>query len=299
MGNRKRRVNSFNDSAYWNSKYYQHYVDRLTEIALSRFEWVNLPDTCDARFLELCLLENGMCVFFWDEVLGYLNLQVLINGGFNVYRIPVNRRAFAVNGYQKQLTEEDSVIIYGDMLRSNCTFTDILMYAKRLAELDRIIDVNCKNQKTPLLIKGSESQMLTLKNLYMKYDGNVPVLFGDDSLDISGFNVLQTNAPYISDKIYELKSNIWNEALTYLGIANLNIQKKERMITDEVLRSQGGTVASRQSGLNARKQACDMINRMFGLNVDVRFNEDLDVGIKKQDDGKDDSDGEGGEVNEL
>ena len=85
---------------------------------------------------------------------------------------------------------------------------------------------------------------------------------------------LKTDAPYVSDKLYQLKTQIWNEALTYLGISNLSIQKKERLITDEAIRSQGGTIASRYSRLEARRKACEEINDMFGLNVSVDYRHD-------------------------
>ena len=79
----------------------------------------------------------------------------------------------------------------------------------------------------------------------------------------------------IADKLTELKSQVWNEALTYLGISNVNIQKKERLITDEVARTQGGTIASRYSRLESRRQAAEKINDMFGLDITVDFREDF------------------------
>ena len=253
---------------------YYEYLDRLTELAISMFEWKNLPKQIDERFLELTLFTDGQIVFFKDNELDdYLALQVATNGGFNVYRIPLKRRAYAVNGYQKQLTIQDSVIIYNNMLRKNSIRT-VKLYAKRLANLDRIIDVNANAQKTPVLVQGNEQQKLTLQNVYKEYDGNAPVIFGYNDLDLKGFTVLKTDAPFVSDKLYQLKTQLWNECLTYLGISNLNIQKKERLVADEVVRNQGGTIASRYSRLNARRQACEMINDMFGLNIEVDYRED-------------------------
>ena len=78
----------------------------------------------------------------------------------------------------------------------------------------------------------------------------------------------------MADKIYQLKTQIWNEALTYLGISNLNIQKKERLISDEVTRNQGGTIASRYSRLESRREAVKKINDMFGTNIEVNYRED-------------------------
>lgn len=277
----RRRKTNFEESLAMNDYTYIQYAYRLMELSISMFEWKNLPEGIDERFLEMVLFTDGQAVFFKDDELGdYLALQCLINGKLNVYRIPINRRAFAVNGYQKQLTDKDSVIIFNNMLHTN-SWLDVKMFAKRLYNLDRIIDVNANAQKTPVLIKGNEQQRLTLTNLYKEFDGNAPVIFADKSLDMNALQVLSTQAPYVADKIYQLKTQIWNEALTYLGISNVSFQKRERMVSDEVTRSQGGTIASRYSRLNARRQACEQINKMFGLNIDCVFREDYQSGKRE------------------
>ena len=268
-----KRDGKFWQSARRNNATYLQYYMHLTELAMSMFEWKNLPPTVDARFLELTLFEDGQIVFFKDEELGYLCLQCAVNGGFNVYRIPTNRRAYAVNGYQKNLTENDSVIIYNNFLHTN-SMLDVRNFAERLYNIDRAIDVNVNAQKTPILIKCDEQQRLTMLNTYQQYDGNQPVIFGDKALNTNAFQVLNTGAPLVADKLYVLKTQLWNECLTYLGISNINVQKKERLITDEVTRNQGGTIASRYSRLEARRQACEQINRMFGLDIECNYRED-------------------------
>lgn len=292
----RRRKTNFEESLAMNDYTYIQYAYRLMELSISMFEWKNLPEGVDERFLEMVLFTDGQAVFFKDDELGdYLALQCLINGKLNVYRIPINRRAFAVNGYQKQLTDKDSVIIFNNMLHTN-SWLDVKMFAKRLYNLDRIIDVNANAQKTPILIKGNETQRLTLTNLYKEYDGNAPVIFADKSLDMNALQVLSTQAPYVADKIYQLKTQIWNEALTYLGISNVSFQKRERMVSDEVTRSQGGTVASRYSRLNARRQACEQINKMFGLNIDCDFREDYQFSEEVMNFTKDNQSGEKGNI---
>lgn len=293
-----RKKSNFEESLAMNNYTYMQYAYRLMELSVAMFEWKNLPEGIDERFLEMVLFTDGHAVFFKDDELGdYLALQCLINGKLNVYRIPINRRAFAVNGYQKQLTDKDSVIIFNNMLHTN-SWLDVKMFAKRLYNLDRIIDVNANAQKTPILIKGSEQQRLTLTNLYKEYDGNAPVIFADKSLDMNALQVLSTQAPYVADKIYQLKTQIWNEALTYLGISNVSFQKRERMVSDEVTRSQGGTVASRYSRLNARRQACEQINKMFGLNIECDFREDYQFSEEVMDFTKDNQSGEKGNIGE-
>lgn len=292
----RRRKTNFEESLAMNDYTYIQYAYRLMELSISMFEWKNLPEGIDERFLEMVLFTDGQAVFFKDDELGnYLALQCLINGKLNVYRIPIRRRAFAVNGYRKQLTDKDSVIIFNNMLHTN-SWLDVKMFAKRLYNLDRIIDVNANAQKTPILIKGNETQRLTLTNLYKEYDGNAPVIFADKSLDMNALQVLSTQAPYVADKIYQLKTQIWNEALTYLGISNVSFQKRERMVSDEVTRSQGGTVASRYSRLNARRQACEQINKMFGLNIECDFREDYQFSEEVMDFTKDNQSGEKGNI---
>lgn len=273
---RKRRGNGqFEESALLNNISYMQYFNRLTELAISMFEWQNLPPTVDPRYIELHLFQNGSMVYFNDDVVGNLCLDCLPNGNFDVYGNPVNRRAYSsYNNYQRDLNEDNSIIIWNNYLRTN-SITDIKLYSKRLYLLDRIIDVNANAQKTPVLVQGTEKQRLTLLNLYKEFDGNSPFIFGDKNLDLNALKSLNTGAPYVADKIYQLKTQIWNEALTYLGISNINIQKKERLITDEVTRNQGGTIASRYSRLQARREAVDKINAMFGTNIRVDYREDF------------------------
>ena len=270
-----RRKTQFGESAIRNNGPDGFYLERLTELAISMFEWKNLPKELDPRFLELTLFQDGQAVWFRDDDLEkYLALQVITNGRLNVYRVPIDRRAFAVNGYQRELNIDNSVIIYNNYLRTN-SYKMCVLYAKKLYNLDRIIDVNANAQKTPVLIRVSETQRLTAINTYKEWDGNQPVIVGEKDLDPNMLTVLKTDAPYVSDKLYQLKTQYWNEALTYLGISNLNIQKKERLVSDEVVRAQGGTIASRYSRLEARREACDKINEMFGLNVEVDYREDF------------------------
>ena len=258
----------FWESQRYNSEGFLSYYNRLMSLSISMFEWKNLPSSVDERFLELCLFGDGFCVFFKDEVLGLLALRCAIGAPLNVYNIPTYRRAYASNGYQMELNEEDSVIIYNNEIHTNSAL-DVELFSKRLYEIDRIIDINVRAQKTPLLVLSDETQRLTMKNVYMKYEGNEPVIFGDNkNINPNAIQVLKTDAPFVSMDLYDLKIRYYNEALTYLGISNISFQKKERMVSDEVIRNMGGTIANRYSRLNARQQACKAINEMFKNDLD-------------------------------
>jgi hypothetical protein len=251
------------------------------EFAINMFEWRNLPPTVDERFLELTLYEKGYCLYFNDEVVGNLALTCTIGGMLDVYRIPTERRAFAVNGYNKICTSQDSVLIFNNYLHTPTILT-IELFARRLYEIERTIDVNVKAQKTPSLVLASEQQRLTMINLYMQYDGNEPFIFGDKDMEFDGIKCLKTDAPYVADKLQVLKHQIWNEALTFCGIENSNQDKKERLVADEVGSNYGNIEAQRNVMLNARRQAADKINRMFGTNIEVGFRSNLNTMVNSE-----------------
>lgn len=266
----------FNDVASLNNRTYNFFYERLSELAISVFKWHNLPPTIDERFLELTLMERGYCLFFNDPDIGFLSLPCLIGGNLDVYRIPIDRTAYATNGYQYNTTKQDSTLIFNNYAHTP-TIPYVELFARRLTNCERTVDVNVNAQKTPVLILATEKQRLTLKNFYMQYDGNYPFIAGNKELDVSGIKAVSTQAPYVSDKLTELKQSIWAEALTWLGISNLNLSKKERLVSDEVSSNLGFVNTQRFTRLNARTQACEEINRKFGLNISVTFREDTNL----------------------
>lgn len=274
MGKRK---NNFNESLIDNVYTLEQYISILQGIAISMFEWKNVPDSIDTRYIERSLFREGSAIYFNDEVLNEdLCLSMISQGQFDVYGVPVKRIAFSkYNNYQKELNKENSVVIWNNLDRVP-SYPIIMCFAYRLYNLDRIIDVNANAQKTPILIRCDEKQRLTLKNAFKEFNGNSPVIYADNNFDPESLTVLKTDAPYISDKIYDLKTNLWNEALTYLGIPSANVMKKERLIKDEVLRGLGGTLANRYSRLEARQHAVEQINKMFGTNIEVGIREEID-----------------------
>ena len=304
MSKRRRKDLQFWESTEMNNRTYLHYYDRGMELAISRFEYKNLPDSLDERFIELTLYSKGASVWFKDEnldmpepepssnviVLGnnadplykdnltgkgsVLALPMITNGRLDIYNRPLVRRAIANNGYNSgDLTPENSVIMYGNYLRKPI-MRDIELYARWLYDIQQSIIINAKAQKTPVAVLCDETERLTMINLYKEYDGNAPFIFGTKNLDINQLKAIQTLAPYVADKLSDLKISIWNEMLTFLGISNINVVKKERLITDEVTRNQGGVMASRFSPLGMRQQAVKEINAKFGLNISVDYRQD-------------------------
>ena len=263
-----------------NQETFQMYLWRLTDIAISVFKWENLPKGVDERMLEWWLLRDGFCGFFYDEDLkyddrnrapdGYAVLPMMISGQFDIYEYPKDRRAYAVNGFQYECDEENSVIVFNSYLRTPM-FPILTQFAMRLADVQRTIDINVRQQRTARVIRCDEKQRLTYLNAAKEVDEGRNWVQGDKNFDLDSFQVFDITTPYVANEIQIYKSKLWNEALTFLGIENTNTDKKERLVSDEVLSNMGDVEAQRFTRLNARKQACMEINDLFGLDVDVDF----------------------------
>ena len=282
----KKKDTAFIESLFNNRASYDMYLSRLVAIAVSCFQWKGLPDTVDERFLEKALLNNGKALYFDDDVLGNLALKCSIGGQLNVYDIPTQRTAYASNGYQAKREIDNSVIIYDNLSRT-VTLPVLQYFARKLYNIDTTIDVNVNAQKTPILITCDDTQKLTMLNLYKEYQGNAPVIYGTKGLDTKGVQCIQTGAPYLGRELSDLKRDIWAEAMSYLGVYSTTINKAERVNAIEETMSHSPTLASRNSRLKARRQACEQINKMFGVDISVDFDYNLSdeeiVGQQTQD----------------
>lgn len=275
-----------------NDMTYQSYFWRLCDMASSVFEWRNLPQGINERMIEHFLLFNGMALFVYDEGIredplqrspeGYAVMQMTYNGQFDIYNIPEKRMAYSMNPEHTALyfDSTNSVICFNDNM---CwpTVATIELYAKRLWRLERSIDVNVEQQKTPRIVKCSEKQRLTMQNLFAQIDGFMPTVWADKDLDLTGVEVLDTASPFVAKDLQVVKHQIWNEALTFIGVENTNTDKKERMVSDEVLSNMGDVEAQRFTRLNCRKQFCEEVNNLFGLDIECDFRSGLYIRTDK------------------
>lgn len=267
-----KNTQNFNIASCVNEETYEVYYKRLQLLAMTMFEWDGLPDSVSERFMELALFNMGKALFFYDDAYGFLCLKVAPGDMLNVYEEPTKYQAYSVN-YSKIYDADDCVLIRNNYI-SMPTDIVIRQYAYRLYEAERTMDVNIKAQKTPVLITGPDNLKLSLKNIWMKVTGNEPVIFTSKGFDPAMIKTLNVTAPFVTDKVNDYKQSIWNEALAFLGIGNIR-DKQERLIVSEV------TATNEQSSMNAytmlktRQQACDLINRKYGLNVSVRLRSDI------------------------
>lgn len=252
---------------------FQTYIDiyeRLKSLALTRFRWNNLPQFCNERFLERCLYENGKACFCrhkqFQEI---MNFRVVPSDTMTVYEEHDRYRAFSV-GYSEVYDKKDIVIVRNNTLEKS-TDSTIELYAYRLTNLLCAIDVNIEAQKTPVVIVCDEKERMTYKNAYKQRADNEPVIYGSKSFNVDNFKVLSTNANYVSDKIRLEYINVWNECMSFLGINNSPVNKRERLVTDEVNSNNELIQSMASTYLKMRQDACTELNKKFGTNVSVEM----------------------------
>lgn len=294
----------FEDSLIVNDATYIDYLNRFRRIALSMFEWVNLPKSMDARYLEQCLYYTGQASLLYDKKYGFINTKCAGSGYVNIYGLPDRFNCFSYGynsmrklyvGLNPMLTEAqkenqknyECILVMNNFDRTP-TAGSMELFAWRLYLAQRTCDVNISSQRFPVMVVGDEKQRLMLENLYSQYDGNQPFIFGNkNQLNDDMLKAIKTDAPYVADKITEYKKEIWNEALTYLGINNISVQKKERLTENESNENNELVNLNLQSMLAPRLEACRQFNEKYGLTgtdkeISVRVRSDLKNIIKME-----------------
>lgn len=299
----------FLDSVKINNQTYQDYLNRFERIAMSRFEWINLPESMNSEFLEKCLYYYGCASLLYDNNVGFINLKASINSGLNLYELPtslncysltINTKRKVYDGIEQGIKNpEEFCILVQNNWNSIPTISTLELFAYRLYEIERTCDININAHKTPIIIKTTPNLLLTFKNLWNEWIGNKPFIMAHKTLfePEVPFSVLNTNVPYIIDKLQDYKKSIWNEALTFLGINTIELEKRERLIKNETETNNELINYNLQSYLLFRKKACEQFNQLFNLSgdnqIDVKIRSDLyntlkqvETTIQAQGDGK-------------
>lgn len=297
----KKKINQksnyqFMDNLIVNDLTFIDYLERFKKVALSVFEWVNLPKSMNAMYLEKSLYYEGQASLLKDKELGFINTRCCSNGYINIYGLPsslhcysfeynTERKLYTGLENQNNKADDECILVQNNWERIPTAGT-MELFAYRLYEAEQTAFINIKAQKTPVLLLIDEQQRLTIENLYNQYEGNRPFIFGDKKqLNADVIRAIKTDAPYVADKIIEYKKEIWNEALTFLGINNIMVDKKERLITDEANSNNELINLNLQSYLAPRLEACRQFNEKFGFTgtdkeISVRVRSDLHNVIK-------------------
>ena len=284
MGKRNRGdffADNFWQSSNYNERAFAKNLTELLALAMNRFRWVNLPDTCDERFLEWCLHRNGTATICHERDMPDVWQSLICSpyGEFDSYGIPLKWRAsgFGNKTHMYDVDNDTGVIVYYSYSRQN-PWNALEMFARKMAHYERTEDINLTHQHKPWVFTAPQEKKLELTNLLKQAMGGEPAVLGDKSyLDITkAVTAIDTKVPLVTLDLARSKQNVLNDALLYLGIPHLAFEKGERMIEDEARANTAPTNIMLLDCLKARRQACDKLNRRFGLNIEVYFNEDLE-----------------------
>ena len=267
-----------------NNTTFQKYFNQFMLLALNMFQWDNLPEGIETRHIERPLIENGYVFFYNDPDYGYVCLPCTING-FNIYneptRVQINNQII-----HRSMDIDEGVLILNNDLRTGL-YPIIVNYASRLTEIETSINTNIFQQKFPFIVECSKDNEYSVRQMLKNIHENEPYILVKKKLDLMDIKIDDLSVPYVADKLLEDRKKIENELLTLFGLNNV-IDKKERLIVDEA--NANNDYINRNVDLlyKNRKQACDEINKKFGLNINVKRVNNIEEKFYN----------EGGEINE-
>lgn len=195
----------------------------------------------------------------------------------------VNTRGATFIPTKPQIVNKDVVIGWGHT--SHASVRSLVMwYVERIADVENTIDINLFAHKLPRLVVCSPEDRERVADIMEAIDRGEKKLFleAEDYQAIK--NVLEAGgSSYIIDKLYTYKQNLENELLSFLGINNVAVEKKERLITDEANSNNQLINDSSDCFLDSLKNFCDEINTVLDYNISVEANsspasnEDYDI----------------------
>lgn len=260
-----------------------HY-DRFKLAATTAHEWGNLPDGIQERHIEKWLFRKGKAVFFKRPDHGFMVLEVDDGGQYNTYGDPTKYIATGFN-FHKHLNAKDCVIIENNAFRLP-TEPFVMHYVNRITEADRTMDVNIKSCKTPVVFACDDNDLLSFKRIFQQVDGNTPAIFADKGLNLQGIQAYQTGVKFMGKELQDYANAVENKLLTFLGLNNSPVDKKERVLNAEANANNQLIECFADLQLEARKRACQEINEKFDLNITVKRRH-KETEVKQDDPGAD------------
>lgn len=252
--------------------------NKFRMLATSRFEWEGLPEGIEERHVERFLFDHGKAIFFRDPRMDFMCLEAQDSGQLNVYGDPVGYTAIGFN-YHKWLSNDDCVIIENNALRK-ATHDFVMFYVNKITEAERTMDVNVKSCKTPYIIACDDKDVLTFKRIFQLIDGNTPAIYADKGLNLEAIQVLKTDAVFLGNDLMDYKKSVENELLTFLGVNNLTVDKKERVNLSEANSNNQMIESFSELQLQARKTACERIRERFGVDISVKIRQPVERGVE-------------------
>ena len=262
---------------------YLSYRNKMLTLAMNVFQFDNMNPFIDMSYVNKNLVLRGSIAFFKDEVMGLIALPYTPIGKLDIYGRPTRIKPLPKFGEYNRILKRGEFVIMYDNDSKLPIWPSIVQSVERISLIKRVLDINVKQQATPRYWKTTEENKKTINNIIRSVDSMEDEILLSDNNVIDDVNCTLAPAPFVADKLNEAKKEEWAEFLELIGVSNVAIQKKERVIRDEILTSMGGTIASRYSRFTSRKRAIDEINKLFDENIEVSFYDGLPTTIENID----------------
>lgn len=259
----------YGNCEYWqsasaNQRTYLYYVDIITKMALSRFRWINLPETCDERYLEMTLVTQGIAsIAFPRKMEGtFLSLQCAQQGQPNMYDRPIRWLAIGQNGSRYSCDAKNGVVVFDNETRYPL-MAGIQLYANELTHLRLTRRMNRMHQQIPFILTGPQERRQDMVNLFKQVAGGEPAILATDDIQQIGYEAMSTGVEFIGEQLAVDEQNIWSRIYTMLGLTNTTM-KQERMTEDEIRAQKAPSELVLESCLIERRKAARELNDRFG-----------------------------------
>lgn len=254
---------------FWRSHFYNLLVSSIT--------WEGQPFYPEYNVPEQFLVEQGQCVAFVDDLLGFMILPCRGSQSLNPVGQPSEYMAYSYNGATyNNLVPGVNCVYIGNNPRYAPDTLMLSNYAERMATRQLTQEINLNSQKNPVLIKTAKNMELTARSLLNKYQiGALDIIADKNIMDNIDIDAIHLNAPFIVPELSLEMRSVYNEFLTFIGIPSMDITKNERMLKDEVANSMGGALAARAPRMTQRKKAAEQIKNMFDLDINPVYNVDI------------------------
>lgn len=272
----------------FNSFYFE-----LLNKALSLFEWENLPENIDNDMIEFFLLTRGHIAFFKSgdklhATFGTPSDTLDENYTFTKYLIT---NPYISDGETFNLTVgSECIVVYNTPCdKVSITKSVFSRSLRRTAGIlaDNMSSLNCLqiNSRVQTMVTADNSTIAKSAESVLKemYDGKpYKVITSTLANNIDIENKSNVNSNTFSELI-NLNNYMYAQYLHSIGIKSNESAKKERLITAEIDENDTECQINLNQMLKSRKKAVEKINKLFDTNIEVKLNEILTNGDKKDD----------------
>lgn len=262
---------------YWgtqdyNTRLYNYYRNIMLQMATNRYRWINLPKTCNERYLNYILATEGYAtIAFPSKMRGtFFSTKAVLTSQPNVYDEYTSWDSFGNNGWRFHVTAKNGVLMFDNTTRFPL-MESIDLYATELVHIRMTKNMNRFHQQIPYILTGPQEKVYDMQQIIKQISGGELAILGTDGLSAIKPESLQTSVPYIGEQLSADEQTVWNRIYTMLGIEN-NPFKSERQTEDEIRAQKSPAHIVRMATLSSLRTACDKLNSRFGDYLDGEIN---------------------------